>query len=89
MKKIVCLLLAFLMILSLASCGLFDRGEPDTGGPGDDFGDEPEEKIVGSEKVINVYLIAGQSNAVGYGMDTGGKVAGTDERFVSGFENVL
>ena len=89
MKKIVCLLLAFLMIFSLASCGLFDRGEPDTGGPGEDLGDEPEEKIVGSENVINVYLIAGQSNAVGYGMDTGGQVASSDERFTSGFENVL
>ncbi len=91
MKRIVCLLLVFLMFLSLASCGLFEQ--PDTGDPGSnpgtDPGDKPEETIVGSENVINVYLIAGQSNAVGYGMDTAGEVASSDERFISGFENVL
>ena len=43
----------------------------------------------GNEKIINVYLIAGQSNAVGYGMDTGNKIAKSDERFTEGFENVL
>lgn len=42
-----------------------------------------------SEKIINVYLIAGQSNAVGYGMDTGNKIANSDRRFVKGFDNVL
>ena len=43
----------------------------------------------GTEKIINVYLIAGQSNAVGYGMDTGNKIAKSDDRFVNGFDNVL
>ena len=89
MKKLVCFLLAFLMLLSLASCGPSNKDEPNTGDPGGKPDDKPEETVVGSENIINVYLIAGQSNAVGYGMDTGGKVAGTDERFVSGFENVL
>ena len=44
---------------------------------------------VATENIINVYLIAGQSNAVGYGMDTGKKVASLDDRFKDGFENVL
>lgn len=43
----------------------------------------------GTEKIINVYLIGGQSNAVGYGMDTGYKIAASDERFIDGFDNVL
>ena len=40
-------------------------------------------------KIINVYFIAGQSNAVGYGMDTAGRVAASDRRFIDGFSNTL
>lgn len=39
--------------------------------------------------IINVYLIAGQSNAVGFGMDTANSVAKSDVRFTEGFENLL
>ena len=42
-----------------------------------------------SENIIHVYLIAGQSNAVGYGQDIGGIIANSDKRFTEGFENVL
>ena len=53
------------------------------------FEDRSDTATVSGEKIINVYLIAGQSNAVGYGMDTGNKIANSDERFTEGFENVL
>ena len=76
--KNICLLLSLILVLSLASCNLF-------GGMGWGNG----EHVLGTEKLINVYLIAGQSNAVGYGMDTGNKIAKSDERFTEGFENVL
>lgn len=75
--KNICLLLSLILVLPLVSCGLFNR---DTGNG---------ERVLGNEKIINVYLIAGQSNAVGYGMDTGNKIAKSDDRFVNGFENVL
>ena len=87
------------MTFSLAACDFIfpvgpgpddgpgtDGGDPDGNKPGPDGG---EEEITGSEKIINVYLIAGQSNAVGYGMDTGKVIANSDERFTNGFENVL
>ena len=39
---------------------------------------------------INVYLIGGQSNAVGYGLDNATTtLASTDTRYTDGFENVL
>ncbi len=38
---------------------------------------------------IDVYLIGGQSNAVGYGMDPSGRLAAQDSRFKNGFDNVL
>ena len=76
----VSLILLLLLIFSLASCNLFG---------GDDPKPEDEKQMSGTEKIINVYLIAGQSNAVGYGMDTGNKIAKSDERFTEGFENVL
>ncbi len=38
---------------------------------------------------IDVYLIGGQSNAVGYGKDTNGTLANADARFSNGFDNVL
>lgn len=74
----ICLLLSLILVLSLASCNLF-------GGTGWGNG----EHVLGTEKLINVYLIAGQSNAVGYGMDTGNRIAKSDERFTKGFDNVL
>lgn len=40
-------------------------------------------------KVINVYLIAGQSNAVGSGIDTDNIISNSDIRFKKGFDNVL
>ena len=74
------LILLLLLVFSLPSCKLIDGDDP-----------KPSEKeyMSGTEKIINVYLIAGQSNAVGYGMDTGNKIAKSDERFVNGFDNVL
>ena len=39
--------------------------------------------------IINVYLIGGQSNSVGYGLDTANIIANSDSRFVDGFDNVL
>ena len=39
--------------------------------------------------IINVYLIAGQSNAVGFGMDTADRIAKSDVRFSDGFDRVL
>ncbi len=38
---------------------------------------------------IDVYLIGGQSNAVGYGEDTGNALVNEDSRYANGFENVL
>ena len=40
-------------------------------------------------KLIDVYLIAGQSNALGSGMDTDNIIAKSDRRFTNGFGNVL
>ena len=81
--KIISLLLLLLLVFSLASCSTPQTEEKNEQPP-------IEEKIMsGTEKLINVYLIAGQSNAVGYGMDTGNKIAKSDERFTKGFDNVL
>ena len=46
-----------------------------------------DEKL--KDKTINVYLIGGQSNAVGYGMDTNNNLANSNSKFVTGFDNVL
>ena len=52
--------------------------------------DNNKEEIVDMDaKTINVYLIAGQSNAVGYGKDDGNTIANSDARFKNGFKNVL
>ena len=45
-----------------------------------------EEQLNTDEKIINVYLIAGQSNAVGYG---NGAPNSDDPRFTEGFDNVI
>ncbi len=47
------------------------------------------ENIDMESKIINVYLIGGQSNAVGIGRDSENKVLNSDPRLVSGFDNVL
>ena len=75
--RYICLLLSLILVLPLVSCSLFG------------WNTENGERVLGTEKIINVYLIAGQSNAVGYGMDTGNRIANSDERFTEGFENVL
>ena len=79
------------MLFSLISCdSLFPLGPgPDDGSGSGDGKPDVENDITGSEKIINVYLIAGQSNAVGYGKDTGKNIEMSDERFSNGFENVL
>ena len=46
------------------------------------------EKAVESKGEIDIWLIGGQSNAVGYGNDTL-TVAASDSRYSTGFENVL
>lgn len=77
--KSICLLLSLILVISLTSCSLLGGG----------IGSGNKERVVETEKIINVYLIAGQSNAVGYGMDSGNKIAASDERFTEGFDNVL
>ena len=52
-------------------------------------GNEDTDVIDMDSKIINVYLIGGQSNAVGYGKDEGNAIANSDSRFVNGFDNVL
>lgn len=86
-RKIIVSILLLLMVFALASCG--NGGEPSTQPsiPGTDPGGENMTQA--SENIINVYLIAGQSNAVGYGQDLGGIIANSDPRFLNGFENVL
>jgi len=53
------------------------------------FGGKTQVKAVENKGLINVYLIAGQSNAVGYGLDHTGEVAFQDSRFTTGYNNVL
>lgn len=74
----ICLLLLLLLVFSLVSCFPLNPNSQNN-----------KEVMTGTENIINVYLIAGQSNAVGYGMDTGNKIAKSDERFTKGFDNVL
>ena len=78
--KNISLILLLLLVFSLSSCNFFNINDPKQ---------DNEKQVSGTEKIINVYLIAGQSNAVGYGMDTGNKIAKSDERFTKGFDNVL
>ena len=81
--KSICLLLSLIFILSFSMISCFNNDDPNK------KESETTEAVLGTENIINVYLIAGQSNAVGYGMDTGGKIAKSDERFTKGFDNVL
>lgn len=80
-SKIIVSLVLLLIILSMSAC-VNNSGTPTKPNSGDAMSQ-------GSENIIHVYLIAGQSNAVGYGMDLGNIIAGSDTRFVDGFENVL
>ena len=95
MKKILILFLILSLSISMASCSLFKKNEPDPVEPGTDDGGTTDpgenggEGVTSNDKIINVYLIAGQSNAVGYGMDTNKKIQNSDSRYVNGFENVL
>lgn len=83
--KSICLLLSLIFILSFSMISCFGPKNDDP------IKEEPDntEPVSGTENIINVYLIAGQSNAVGYGLDSSSKIAKSDERFVKGFENVL
>lgn len=72
-------MLSFALLMGACSTANAPATEPGTN----------DHTVQGTEKIINVYLIAGQSNAVGYGMDTGGIIGNSDQRFVDGFENVL
>jgi len=70
MKTFIILFLVAIMTLSLVACPLRlpEIGSSTTTDPGNEG--DPTEVSTSKEKLINVYLIAGQSNAVGYGMDT-------------------
>ena len=50
------------------------------------FGISGEKKPAGSMGEVDIYIIAGQSNAVGYGR---GELTVSDDRFTEGFEDVL
>ena len=80
-NRIISLLLILTLVLSLASCDIFTPDKPDNGdepnsgntnqgGDGSDIKDPDDDTpaVTGDEKIINVYLIAGQSNAVGHAM---------------------
>lgn len=77
--------IAIISLLLIFSCFMVSCEFPFPIGPGP----EPTPEVSANEKTINVYLIAGQSNAVGYGMDLGNRVSASDSRFTEGFENVL
>lgn len=73
------------LLLSLALTGvMLGAGGAMTLGNRSVKADEPLNK-----GTIDVYLIGGQSNAVGYGKDTGGALAAEDSRYTYGFDNVL
>ncbi len=92
-KRVCILLLVSILIFSMASCNNNQNNNNvnNGGNNGGNTGDNPNNNtnVSGSENIINVYLIAGQSNAVGYGEDTGNIIANSDERFTEGFDNVL
>ena len=55
----------------------------------DDDQNNNDDVIDMTSNTINVYLIAGQSNAVGFGLDPSNEIANSDPRFINGFDNVL
>ena len=92
LKKTLIIFTIIFSCLLVSSCTVFnpeydDKG-PDTGDKDPD-GDGNTEVIEMKEKIINVYLIAGQSNAVGYGMDDDYSIASSDQRVIDGYDNVL
>ncbi len=89
-KRVCILLLVAVMIFSMASCNN-NQNNNNGGNTGGNTGDNTNNNTneSGSENIINVYLIAGQSNAVGYGEDTGKIIENSDDRFTEGFDNVL
>ncbi|MBE6619602.1 MAG: sialate O-acetylesterase [Ruminococcaceae bacterium] len=60
MKRIVALILTLVMLLSFAAC------KSDEDAPPADGGNNPAQDAVDPSKIIDIYLIAGQSNAVGH-----------------------
>ena len=75
-RKIICLVTSLLMLVSMCTvCAVSASAS--------------ESKTTENRGEIDVWFIAGQSNAVGFGSD--GLSAGhlTDKRFTEGFENVL
>lgn len=86
-QKILVSLLLIILALSLISCGNGGEGTTQPTIPGTTPGGDSMTQA--TENIIHVYLIAGQSNAVGYGQDLGGIIANSDPRFLNGFENVL
>ena len=85
-RKAVLLVLIFALAFALFSCG--DPKDESTATTSQKTPDGPD-PAAKTENIINVYLIMGQSNAVGYGMDTDKAIAHSDSRFTDGFENVL
>ncbi len=58
MKEILALLLVFTMLFSFAACKKDDNDDTVT--------DQPPEETVDPSEIIDIYIIAGQSNAVGH-----------------------
>ena len=77
-------LLVVLSLLFVASCT-----DSNNNNNNNENNNEQYEDIDMESNVINVYLIGGQSNAVGYGQDTGNIISNSDSRFINGFNNVL
>ena len=92
LKKTLIIFTIIFSCLLVSSCTMFtpEYGDkdPDTGDKDPDGGGNTE-VIEMNEKIINVYLIAGQSNAVGYGMDDDYSIASSDQRVIDGYDNVL
>ena len=74
-NKIFTLLFLSVIILALGIGGVFAFASDDA-------------STTGSKGTINVWLIAGQSNAVGYGQGAP-EAAELDSRYIDGFENVV
>jgi len=77
-KKIISLILSSLILVSTCIVGAVSA-----------FAAEEETVAPGSKGEIDVYLIAGQSNAVGYGSDGLSASIMNDPRYTNGFKNVL
>lgn len=91
MKKIITntimSLLVVLPLLFITSCTNSNNNNQNNNNQNNN--NESYEDIEMKSNIINVYLIGGQSNSVGYGMDTANIIANSDYRFKTGFGNVL